>query len=395
MVASHGEVVFARSTAGGSAADPPQPRFIARFSTKRVTRRHLQLALGLLWLLDGALQLQSYMFTTGLSADILAPAGDGQPQWVSGPAAFVADRIAEHPAPFNVAFAVVQLCLGVGFLVHRSVRSAIIASVVWSLGVWWLGEGLGGLASGHATLLTGAPGAVALYAVLAAAVWPRNTAAGGREDSGRPVAAWLPAAWALVWVGGAVLQALPGQHRASVIAAQIAGGADGAPGWLAATDRVAADAVKHAGASGVLVLIALLAAIGLAAVLPGRARAAAAAGGTVLALLFWIVGQNLGELYSGQSTDPNTGPLLVLFAVAILTSAPMTAGRRASLSQYSIDTPANGRVGDVCLYRRPWVTAEHQVSHSDGWNRDGGQPRRGCHRWPKSPGVRLGRRRTE
>jgi hypothetical protein len=70
-----------------------------------------------------------------------------------------------------------------------------------------------------------------------------------------------------------------------------------------------------------------MAAVGLAALVPGRARAFAAAGGTVLALVFWLVGQNLGELYSGQSTDPNTGPLLVLLAVAILSCAPATEAR--------------------------------------------------------------------
>ena len=37
----------------------------------RLTRRNLQIALGVLWLLDGALQLQPFMFTTGFSNDIL------------------------------------------------------------------------------------------------------------------------------------------------------------------------------------------------------------------------------------------------------------------------------------------------------------------------------------
>jgi len=292
-----------------------------------ITRRHVQVALGALWLLDGALQLQTFMFTAGFPNEILAPSGDGQPQWVSGPVSFFADHIAQHPAPYDAAMAVAQLALGVGFLLRPTVRAAIVASVLWSLGVWWFGEGLGGLASGHATLVTGAPGAVILYAVLAIAVWPPEASIGPRDVARHSVSAWLPAAWAALWLGGAALQLLPAQRHANDLATQIADGAHGAPGWLAATDRVAADVVRHLGAAGIAALVVLMAAVGLAALVPGRARVFAAAGGTVLALVFWLVGQNLGELYSGQSTDPNTGPLLVLLAVAILGCSPATEAR--------------------------------------------------------------------
>jgi hypothetical protein len=72
--------------------------------------------------------------------------------------------------------------LGVGLLVRRTARVALAASIAWALGVWWLGEGLTGLASGQASLINGAPGSAFFYAVLAAAAWPRG-------DSGAP--AWL------------------------------------------------------------------------------------------------------------------------------------------------------------------------------------------------------------
>src|SRR3954451_7244006 len=35
-------------------------------------------------------------------------------------------------------------------------------------------------------------------------------------------------------------------------------------------------------------------------------------------------GQQLGQLYSGQATDLNTGPVLALMGVAVLASAPST-----------------------------------------------------------------------
>jgi hypothetical protein len=296
----------------------------------RFTRRHVQLVLGVLWILDGALQLQSFMFSTGFARDILAPAAEGQPGWVAAPMRFFADHIAQYPALLDTAFAVIQLALGVGLLLPRTARAAILASLGWALGVWWFGEGFGGLASGHATLVTGAPGAVVLYAILAAAAWPGRTTDRGQDASRRPVADWLPAAWAVIWVGGAVLQLLPGQNHAGDLAAQISGGADGAPGWLAATERVTGSILGHLGTGAVVVLVLLMAAIGLAAVIPGRVRTAAATAGTVLALAFWVVGQNLGELYSGQSTDPNSGPLLLLFAAALASCTAATARRSAA-----------------------------------------------------------------
>ena len=107
-----------------------------------------------------------------------------------------------------------------------------------------------------------------LYAVLAAASWP-TLRTHEAEALREPLPWWLPIAWAVVWVGGAVLQMLPG----------------------------------------------------VAALLPGAVRTAGVLAGSLLAVTFWVVGQNLGELYSGQSTDPSSGPLLVLMAFAVLGSA--------------------------------------------------------------------------
>jgi len=46
--------------------------------------------------------------------------------------------------------------------------------------------------------------------------------------------------------------------------------------------------------------------------------------GAVVATTFWVLGQNIGQLYSGQATDPNSGPLIVLMALALVGSTPST-----------------------------------------------------------------------
>jgi hypothetical protein len=287
----------------------------------RFTRRHLQIALGLLWLLDGALQLQPFMLGTGFATQVVAPVAAGQPHFVAGPVKWTASLIAAHPVAWDVPFAAVQLLIGLGLLVPRTAKLALAASLPWALGVWFFGEGLSGLASGHASLLTGAPGSVLLYGVLALAAWPRLAA------SHEAPARWLPLAWAVLWVGAAVFQALAGQNTGTAVASAITGGTDGAPGWLARLDGSVADWITRDGTAVVLALVVSEALIGLAA-LHSRSRGPAVAAGFVLALAIWVVGQDLGQLYSGHATDPNTAPIVALMAIAILGSRRARVGTR-------------------------------------------------------------------
>lgn len=325
------------------------PRWASRI---RIGRRGVQVALGLLWLIDGALQLQPFMFSPKFSAQVLLPAGSGQPGWVSAVAGDFARQIAGHPAAWNAGFAAVQLALGAGLLVPRLVRPALLASGLWAAGVWWLGEGFGGLLSGHASLITGAPGAVVLYAILAAAAWPPPGRAEGRDRSGQPVAAWFPLAWLVTWLGGAWLQLLPGQNRPADLSMEVPSSAS-APGWLAHADTLAASAASHGGALLFTVVVTLMAAVGVTGWRPGPLRAASAALGAGLALVFWIVGENLGELYSGHATDPGSGPLLIVMALALLGSArrraepgrPAHAGGLSALAAASVfPLPRLGRI---------------------------------------------------
>ncbi len=301
-----------------------------------VTRRRLQLALALLWLLDGALQLQPFMFTRGFAHHVIAPSAAGQPAVVAAAVHFSASLIAGHPVFWDVVFATAQLAIGAGLLFPRTVRVALAASIAWALGVWLFGEGLGGLASGSATFVTGAPGAVILYAVIGLAAWPRLGAAGRRrllasrgDLRGRVVvlvsraaddrpARWLPAAWAATWILFAVLQALPVNGRGSGLGAQLVANAPSAPGWLAHADRALGAALHHQGAAPVLVLVAAEVAIGLVALMRGSARRVAVATGIAVAIAVWVLGQAFGQIPTGMATDPNSGLLVAVLGLATL-----------------------------------------------------------------------------
>ncbi|MGH3409372.1 MAG: hypothetical protein ACRDRJ_43800, partial [Streptosporangiaceae bacterium] len=74
-------------------------------------------------------------------------------------------------------------------------------------------------------------------------------------------------------------------------------------------------------------LVILEAGIGAAGLRPGRARRAAGWAGIAVSAAFWVIGQDLGQLYSGQATDPGTAPLVVLLAIALLGCRPPTCPR--------------------------------------------------------------------
>jgi len=330
----------------------PEPEVEARRFT--VTRRGLQIALGVIWVLDGALQLQPFMFGSGFASQVIAPAGDGQPGWVAGAVHWAAGLIGSSPTAWNAVFAGVQLAIGFGLLIRPLVRVALLGSIAWGLGVWYLGEGIGGIAGGHASLLTGAPGAVLLYVAVALLAWPQtakaelsnptlpdpDAPAGWRgwlkQDGSAPPAAWTPVAWAVVWVGGAVLQALPGQNTAGAVADTLTGMT--MPSWLTGSVNGIADGFTKLGSVALWLLVAVFVVVGVGGLLGGRTRTIAAWAGMVLGALIWVFGEGFANLFNGQATDPNSGPLLVLLGVALLGVAPATVtsdARRTVLASVS------------------------------------------------------------
>ncbi len=278
-----------------------------------VTRRHVQLVLGVVWILDGALQLQPEMFSRYFAELVLDANAAGQPGFVAQPMGWVSGLVLAHHAGAAAVFGSIQLAIGLGLLVRRTARPALGASIVWALGVWYLGQGLGGLASGHAAIISGAPGSALLYAVLAAAAWPSD----GQSDL--PMRRWVLGAWALVWLGGMVLDTLPSQASADALAGSPSALAPRAPSWLAGWDYSVAHWIRSSGNRLVTALTVLEGLIGVVALIGGWPRRLAVGAGISLALADWVIGQGMGQLYSGLATDPNTGPLIVLLGVAVLT----------------------------------------------------------------------------
>lgn len=286
------------------------------------SRRRLQLILGGIWLLDGVLQLQSFMFTRGFS-QMLATAARGNPAVIADPIIWSARLIDQNAMVMNAAFAVIQLLLGLGIAWRPTVRLALGASIVWAFAVWWLGEGLGGLLAGTASPVNGAPGAVILYALAAVLLWPSRSDRPASFAAGKstgPAAARL--LWLALWTGLAYLALQPAARAPQALSRMISAMAAGEPGWLAGADRSMSQLLSNRGLEAAVALAVILALVAVGVYLPRPAATAAVSVAIVIAGALWIA-QGLGGMLAGSATDPNTGPLLALLALAY-----WPAGRR-------------------------------------------------------------------
>ena len=279
-------------------------------------RRVLQLALAGLWLLDGVLQYQAFMFSKGFS-QMLADTAAGNPGVVGRPITWNASLVEHHAVLLNAVFATVQLLLGIGIAWRPAVRVALAASIAWSLGVWWFGEGLGMVLTGDTSPVSGAPGAVILYALLAVLLWPADRGGPAPFTAARAVGAPVARAlWLVLWLSLAYFALTPANRSPWALHDMIAGMADGEPGWVAAIERNAAALVGHQGLAASVVLAAALVIIAAGVYLPRPAARATLVLAVVVAAVIWVAGQAFGVIMTGGATDLNSGPLLALLALA-------------------------------------------------------------------------------
>jgi hypothetical protein len=296
-------------------------------------RRVLQLVLAATWLLDGLLQYQSFMYTEAF-AQMIGGTAAGNPGVIARPISWNAALVEHHLVLLNTAFATIQLLLGLGIAYRPTVRLALAASVAWSLAVWWFGEGLGGVLSGGASPVSGGPGAVILYALLAVLLWPADrqgvTASSvAFRAVGAPVARLL---WLVLWGSLAYFALTPANRAPQALQNIIVSMTGGEPGWVAGLQEHAATVLAHQGLAASIVLAVALIVIAVGVFLPPPLARSALILALVVAAFIWVFGEAFGGILAdGGGTDPNSGPLLALLSLAYWPLA--TAGPRARSPQ--------------------------------------------------------------
>lgn len=305
-----------------------------------VTTRGVQIALGVVWLLDGLFQFKSFMFTHGIVKEVFEPAMHGQPAFIGEPMRTLDDFYGRDLTLWNTLSGEIQVAIGLALICSRRlVKPALAVSFAWAIYVWWFGEGFGGLTSNTLPApLMGAPGAVILYAIIGLLVWPT-----GRRE-GRSPAALGPLGdrgglylWSGLWAISAGLWLANVNRAKEATHGMIVEMAEASPHWLAKIqDSLAKHTVGH-GTTIAIVLAIVSLAVALAVWTPLRWPALAV--GIVLSLAYWLYGQDLGgPFWSEGATDFNAGPLFVLFAVALFPVAQLaTASQRAPSRQPAPD----------------------------------------------------------
>jgi hypothetical protein len=295
-----------------------------------VTTRCIQITLGLIWLLAGLLQFQSFMYTHGVLSEVFAPAAEKQWSIVGGPMKTIDTFYGHDLTLWNTLAAAIQCAIGLGLILSRkTVRLALLASFGWALVVWWFGEGFGGLTSNTLpSPLMGAPGAVILYAIVGLLVYPTGKWEGrSPADTGPLGDRGGLCAWSALWALSAGLWLVNVNRAQEATHEMILGMAAASPHWLA---KVQSSLGNHTQGHGttiavVLAIVSLAVAVGVWTPL----RWPALVTGIVLSLAYWVFGQSLGgPFWIGNATDVNAGPLFVLLAVALFPVAQVAGAEQ-------------------------------------------------------------------
>ena len=311
-----------------------------RVRTPIGTQRVLQVVLGVFWIVDAALQYQPFMFGNQFVSTYITANASGQPQPISWLITNAGHFISPDVAVWNTLFATVQLAIGVGLLFPRTVRPTLVTSFMWVFGVWLFGEGLGGLSWARPARSAARQDQYSLrvgrsYGLAQQTSHRRrgNSRALPRRRpprvSGGP--ATPLAVWAGFWLLGAVLFLLPANRVATSVSGSITGMASGEPGWYAGFLNHVGGWFGAAGMQQTWLLAVVSVVVGLGPLLLRRFEIFLAIG-ALLALLFWVTAQGLGGVLTGSGTDPNTGPLIIILAFAMVPT--MVAERSSWVSPF-------------------------------------------------------------
>lgn len=277
------------------------------------------------------------MFTHAFEVGVIQSSVEGLP----GPfSAYLLTIVSAYLVPFskslNLIFAVLELGVGVLMIIQK--RLALIAgcvlSAAWSLLIWVVGEGMGGLATLTVvrlnlrypeSIIVGFPGAALLYFLISAFILLSLRRGGMLSEASRITGV------AVFGVGG-LLQLLPEFWDPRVQFEMFTSSVlmDSAPRLLIpfimemayqiAMNTILANTIEITASVAVAVCLVLR--------LPAKIIIPLAAGWLGFV---WVFGMGLMGLLNGSATDPGTPPLLFLLVVCA-TSGSHSAMRRRSLN---------------------------------------------------------------
>jgi hypothetical protein len=280
-------------------------------------QRTFQLVLATVWLLDAVLQLQPFMFTPGPKgfSGMLHGLASGNPSWIAHSITWNASIVAHHPVSTNASFASIQFLIGFGIVSPRTLKPALGLSIVWSLAVWWFGEGLGRVFSGGATPFGGGPGGVLFYALLAILLWPRACSDHPFVAARAVGVGAAKTIWVATWAFLALLSLVGSGRSPRALRHLVAGMNSGEPGWLTRIDVSSESFLLHHGTTAAVMLAVVCLIVGAGVLFPPRFARATVVLAIVVFSVIWVAVQNFGGILARGATDPNAALLVIVLAL--------------------------------------------------------------------------------
>jgi hypothetical protein len=324
------EMTAAKVAPSESAVKSSGSRAMGFGAAPRDPQRFFQLVLATIWLLDAVLQIQPFMFTRGAAgfSGMLNGLAPGNPSWIAHTITWNGSIVYHQPVLTNSFFAGIQFLIAFGIVYKKTLKPALALSVVWALGVWWFGEGLGGLFSGAATPFGGGPGGVLFYALLAVLLWPserRNTPFVAAKAVGLRPAKVI---WAALWLLLALLCVVGAGRSPQALHDLVDGLNSGQPGWLAHIDRSSESLFIHNGTTMAVLLAIVCLVVAVGVFLPVPITKLTVTLAVVVFGLIWVAVQDFGGILAGSATDPNGAPLVMFIALLYW---PLADGREPSV----------------------------------------------------------------
>jgi hypothetical protein len=186
--------------------------------------------------------------------------------------------------------------------------------------VWFGGEGMSMLLTGQASMLTGAPGAVLFYTLLALVLYPRRKQTVEGDSIGilsRFQLRWIFAAF---WLFAALLQLQPYWWQPGQIS-QTIGALSGQDGWNSLLVDPTLNWLSHITNNGeimfniALILVFMEVGIGLLIASADHIHPLLVPSVALSFVIWWSV-EGFGMIFTGMTTDFNSGLLLIVIALA-------------------------------------------------------------------------------
>jgi hypothetical protein len=297
-----------------------------------LTQTRLRQIIGILWLIDGLLQLQPLMFTMNMVNGVMIPMTHGQPAPIAANLNWIVQITTQNLTLVNWIIALVQISIGLCLIFGLWVKPIVIVSIIWALIVWYGGEGLSMLLTGQASALTGAPGAVLLYPLLGLVIYPRRTSDGrfshsltANEDNNTGmggILSRLQLRWVLagLWFLFALLQLQPYWWQSGQIS-QAIGSMVGQGGlnsvFVDPLLQRLSDITANAEIPLNIALIVVFLGLGFGLTLAKNEQVRPLLVLSILvSFVIWYMAEAFGMILTGMATDFNSGLLLIVIALA-------------------------------------------------------------------------------